>query len=140
MVNNLNAKNASTATNSSTTNNHRNNHNHTHYLTEVELIDPKLIVHRPKVRSLWYHCILYCLNQLKNGTSILLSDVDNISYRHIPLSDFQAGPYDAIYSLSERKPQCDGMRSRLLISWTAQSNHLPTLVNQLSGHSHGRIV
>ena len=104
MVNNLNAKNASTATNSSTTNNHRNNHNRTHYLTEVELIDPKLIVHRPKVRSLWYHCILYCLNQLKNGTSILLSDVDNISYRHIPLSDFQASPYDAIYSLSERYP------------------------------------
>ena len=63
---NLNTKNAATATNSSTTN------NHTNYRTEVELIDPKLIAHRPKVRSLWYHRILYCLNQLKNGTSILL--------------------------------------------------------------------
>jgi hypothetical protein len=74
-----------------------------YYRFDVELVD---LGKRRKnmVRSLWYHRILYCLNQLKSGYSILLSDSDNVFMRYVPLSNFQNDVFDAMFALELRFP------------------------------------
>ncbi|GFH51377.1 hypothetical protein CTEN210_07853 [Chaetoceros tenuissimus] len=74
-----------------------------YYRFDVELVDPGKR-RKNMVRSLWYHRILYCLNQLKKGYSILLSDSDNVFMRYVPLSNFQNDVFDAIFALELRFP------------------------------------
>ena len=74
-----------------------------YYRFDVELVDPGKR-RKNMVRSLWYHRILYCLNQLKKGYSILLSDSDNVFMRYVPLSTFQNDVFDAIFALELRFP------------------------------------
>ena len=57
-----------------------------------------------KVRSLWYNRILYCLNQLRAGQSLLLTDVDNIFSRYEPLGQFYDSEYDAYFALEMKYP------------------------------------
>jgi hypothetical protein len=52
----------------------------------------------PWVRNLWYKRILYCMEQIANGTSLLLTDVDNIFQRYVPLKEFQNSGFDVIHA------------------------------------------
>jgi hypothetical protein len=74
-----------------------------YYRFEVQIIDPGSRA-KNRVRSLWYNRILYCLNQLKAGHSLLLTDVDNIFSRYEPLSQFQGSEFDAIFALEQKFP------------------------------------
>ncbi len=71
---------------------------------DVEIID-KGRRKKNKTRSLWYHRILYCLNNVKAGTSILLTDADNIFSRHVPLSDMYNSEYDAFFAFGGNFPR-----------------------------------
>ncbi len=75
-----------------------------HYRFDVEIID-KGKRHKNKVRSLWYHRILYSLNSVKSGQSILLVDVDNIFQRHVSLLDMYNDQYDAMFAFGGNFPQ-----------------------------------
>jgi hypothetical protein len=83
--------------------NDTNNSGEEYYRFDVQIVDAG---NRRKnmVRSLWYNRILYCLNQLKAGQSLLLTDVDNIFTRYEPLSQFQESEFDAIFALEGRFP------------------------------------
>lgn len=74
-----------------------------YYRFEVQIIDPGSRA-KNRVRSLWYNRILYCLNQVKAGHSLLLTDVDNIFSRYEPLSQFQDSEFDAIFALEQKFP------------------------------------
>jgi len=73
------------------------------YRFEVMLVDPGK---RRKnfVRSLWYSRILYCLNQLKAGQSLLLTDTDNVFSKYESLDQFYNSDYDAIFALEMKFP------------------------------------
>ena len=73
------------------------------YRFDVQIVDEGKR-RKNKVRSLWYNRILYCLNQLKVGQSLLLTDVDNIFSRHQPLAPFYESGYDAIFALEQKFP------------------------------------
>eukprot|EP00546_Thalassionema_frauenfeldii_P004247 CAMPEP_0178909300 /NCGR_PEP_ID=MMETSP0786-20121207/8428_1 /TAXON_ID=186022 /ORGANISM="Thalassionema frauenfeldii, Strain CCMP 1798" /LENGTH=301 /DNA_ID=CAMNT_0020581351 /DNA_START=263 /DNA_END=1165 /DNA_ORIENTATION=+ len=74
-----------------------------YYRFEVRLVDEGNR-RKQKIRNLWYHRIKYCLEQLEAGESILLTDVDNIFQRYVPLSEFYNSPYDTIYALEQKFP------------------------------------
>ena len=63
----------------------KNNEAKEYYRYDIQIIDPGR-KQKNKMRSLWYHRILYCLNNIKAGHHILLTDVDNIFTRHVSLS------------------------------------------------------
>ena len=76
-----------------------------YYRTEVKLIDiDNKLKRRFKIHRLWYIRILYCLEQLKAGTSLILTDSDNIFHRYVDLSLFEDSGYDAIFSFEQRYP------------------------------------
>ncbi len=74
------------------------------YRFETWLVDPGKR-RKNKTRALWYRRIEYCLEQLKKGQSLLLTDVDNIFRKYVPLSEFQDSSYDAIFALEQRFPE-----------------------------------
>jgi len=80
-----------------------NNPDQRYYRFETQIVDEGKR-RKNKVRSLWYHRILYCLRQLKAGQSLLLTDVDNIFMRHHPLAPFYNSKYDAIFALEQAFP------------------------------------
>ena len=73
------------------------------YRYEIELVDEGE-TRKEKVSSLWFHRIHYCLEQLKMGQSLLLTDVDNIFNRYYPLSNLINDKYDMIFALEQRFP------------------------------------
>jgi hypothetical protein len=76
-----------------------------HFQTDVQLIDQPVAKRRFKVHRLWYMRILYCLNQLKSGQSLVLTDSDNVFLRYVPLDTFEQSGYDAIFSFEQRYPE-----------------------------------
>ena len=58
----------------------------------------------PVIRKLWYRRVQYCKEQISNGTDILLTDVDNVFHRYVPVSDFQDENYDIIHAYEQRFP------------------------------------
>jgi hypothetical protein len=76
-----------------------------HYQMDVQLIDEPYTKRRFKVHRLWYIRILYCLNQLKAGQSIVLTDSDNVFLKYIPLELFEQSGYDAIFSFEQKYPE-----------------------------------
>lgn len=92
--------------NNSNNNNSTNlniNINDNFYRFETQIVDDGKR-RKNKVRSLWYNRILYCLNQLKAGQSLLLTDVDNIFATYEPLAPFYDSGYDAIFALETKFP------------------------------------
>lgn len=75
----------------------RNKSNGEKYRVEQQLVD-KGTRRKEMIGSLWYNRLVYCLNQLKNGVSILLTDSDNIFRRYVPTCTFQESKYDAIFA------------------------------------------
>eukprot|EP00555_Chaetoceros_dichaeta_P014018 CAMPEP_0198271172 /NCGR_PEP_ID=MMETSP1447-20131203/48139_1 /TAXON_ID=420782 /ORGANISM="Chaetoceros dichaeta, Strain CCMP1751" /LENGTH=400 /DNA_ID=CAMNT_0043963607 /DNA_START=14 /DNA_END=1216 /DNA_ORIENTATION=+ len=77
-----------------------------HYRTETMIVDPGKR-RKNKTRSLWYNRILYCLDEMKAGRNLLLTDVDNVFSRYVdPDKEFLLSPikYDAIFSLGMKFP------------------------------------
>jgi len=76
-----------------------------HYQTDIQLIDEHYTKRRFKIHRLWYIRILYCLNQLKAGQSIVLTDTDNVFLKYVPLELFEQSGYDAIFSFEQKYPE-----------------------------------
>jgi hypothetical protein len=74
------------------------------YRVEQQLVD-KGTRRKEMVASLWYNRLVYCLRQLKNGVSVLLTDTDNIFRRYVPTCTFQDSNYDAIFAFELGYPR-----------------------------------
>jgi len=75
-----------------------------YYQTDIQLIDEHYTKRRFKIHRLWYIRILYCLNQLKAGQGIVLTDTDNVFLKYVPLELFEQSGYDAIFSFEQKYP------------------------------------
>ena len=76
-----------------------------HYQTDIQLIDQPVGKRRFKVHRLWYMRILYCLNQLKAGQSLVLTDSDNVFLQYVPLDTFEQSGFDAIFAFEQKYPE-----------------------------------
>ncbi|GFH46293.1 hypothetical protein CTEN210_02767 [Chaetoceros tenuissimus] len=66
-----------------------------YYRFEIQLVE-KGTKRKDMVQSLWYHRILYCVQQLKLGTSLLVSDTDVVFQRYIPIEELSHENYDVM--------------------------------------------
>ena len=77
----------------------------TKHRVELEHLDAEYHTSKPRyVRNLWSHRITYCLKQIEQGVSILLTDADNVFARYVPLTDFQMSGYDVLHAYEMRFP------------------------------------
>eukprot|EP00977_Amphora_coffeiformis_P017943 scaffold6030_cov199-Amphora_coffeaeformis.AAC.7 len=57
------------------------------------------------LKQLYMHRIRYTIDQLRAGKSMLITDVDNVFLRHVPLADFYQDGYDIIHAYALAYPQ-----------------------------------
>jgi len=76
------------------------------YRTETMIVDPGTR-RKNKIRALWYSRIFYCLEEVKAGRNLLLTDIDNVFSRYVDINkEFLLSPvqYDAIFSFEVKFP------------------------------------
>ena len=56
------------------------------------------------MRQLMMERLKYAVRQLQMGTSLLVTDVDNIFMRHVPLEEFYKEPFDVIHANEMKFP------------------------------------
>ena len=66
-----------------------------YYRFEIQLLEMSK-TRKEMVQNLWYNRILYCVQQLKLGTSLLLSDTDNVFHKFVNMDEFYHENYDVM--------------------------------------------